>query len=1468
MRKLFTIASMVILSAFAFAQSENENVGTDTSNFPFWIEMMQNPNANFFETQKAFEQYWEGREITRGSGYKPFKRWESFMKTRVDEFGNKPGYSKNLDAYSQFMKQSTRKSAEGDWKLLGPVDLPSPESGQPNGLGRINVIAFHPYSENTIYIGAPSGGFWRSYDNGTTWETTSQNLPTLGVSAIVVNPKDPNIIYMGTGDRDANDAPGLGVYKSFDGGTTWAQKNSGMGNITVNKMLIHPNYPNIVLAATEKGVYKTVDAGETWKLKTSGSSKAMEFKPLNPDVIYAIKGGSLYKTVDNGESWKKLSNGLQSWSRAVIGVSNANPDYLYVLATNQRSFKALYFSENSGEIFTTKSTTPNIMDYAWNGSGDGGQAWYDLCMAVDHINPDEVYSGGVNIFKSTDQGKGWKINAHWVGQGNAPAVHADHHDMAFNPLNNRLYTANDGGLYYSDNGGTSWVNISDGISISQIYKIGQSATVRDWVLAGNQDNGTSFNDKGIWRVILGGDGMECIFDHQQEKYRYASLYYGAIYRSTNDGYFQPVSSGINDQGAWVTPYVLNEDSPKTMYVGMNSIWRTTNSTASTVSWKNISSSILSSYYVALENSPANSDILYASREDRKMFVSKNVNDASPTWSIVNGLPTSIITDIEAHPYDENIVYVTIANSQVRKSTNMGGTWTNITANLPSTNMNTIVYDKTSNEGLYVGTDIGVFYKDATMTNWIYYSNNFPVSGKVTELEIFYNADKPEENILRAATYGRGLWESVLYSEDITTANNARMIEVLEPIGEYNPSDSIEGRVTIKNIGSEKLTSVSMAYFVDNNSSKTVEFELDLETYETETVNLPKFLAGAGNHVLTIQLATANGSNVSTTLNTDFTVADANNISLSLETDLLASQTVWKIIDSDENVLFDSPTYLDDSAYRVFESLNLGTGCYKFVIDDTDGICCTNGNGSFTLTNETTNQLLGEGAEFLISDTVSFCIDTFPIPAFKVSKTTVEVDLPITFENQTVDNNYTYSWNFGPGAFPQTYEGETPTEVTYSVEGAKTVTLMATNNKNSVVKTQKNYIRVFAEPEITVQPKSTIICPAEKLELNVEAKGFELIYTWYRDGVKLSEKVTGLLNVENIQKANEGDYYCKISNKYFIVYSDTVAVSLNELPDLAVSLSDSVVCSGTEVTLTATGTGTIDWSNGLGSSAEVKDTPSTSITYIATLTNTEGCTDSKEVTVAVATTPIITESEADNKQICEDEGVVMLVDASGGSLKYLWKINEVDYISGSNVLYIDSVKPENQGDITCVVSNICGSEVANVGYLTVDPLPIAGFSFQKTGNTLQFVDEAQYANKYVWDFGDEATSTEIEPAHTFEDGSFVILQEVDNDCGNDTMSYKISLILGLEDNLLASEQLKIYPNPVQSTFNLEFNSGAYEGAVKVLMMNIEGKVILQEDLSKFGESILIPFNVTSYSKGLYQLQIILGDRVISRKLMIN
>ena len=743
----------------------------DTANYPYWVQMMQDPGVQFSATQHAFEKYWKGRPNIRHNGWKVFKRWEYINQDCVQPDGKLPAPDQVIREYQRYMaSRDGAMSASGNWSLVGPSASPGNATGQPNGLGRINTICFHSTNPNTFYIGSPSGGLWRTTDGAATWNVLTTSTPTLGVSSVLLHPTNANLILIGTGDRDASDAPGMGVYKSTDGGTTWVASNTGMGNITVGMMIMLPSDPNVILACTSAGIYKTADGGATWVKKSSNSNnyKDIKFNPGDPTIVYATEGGKFYRSVNTGETWTQITSGIVTGTRLVIGVSMSQPSWVYVCQTNG-TFAGLLKSTDNGLTFATLSTTPNIMDYACDGSGTSSQAWYDLCIEVDPNNANTLYVGGVNIWKSTNGGVSWAINTHWVGSSwgtsCAPSVHADIHCLAWSPVNGSLFTGCDGGIYKTANGGTNWTDISSGLAISQVYKIGQSAIKQTLCMNGYQDNGTSKNTGSNFTTVLGGDGMECLIDYSDTLVRYGSIYYGSINRSMGGGYYTIAANGvngINESGAWVTPYILHETIPSTMFAGYVNVWRSTNvkaASTSAVSWTKISAGEAGTCSV-LEQSSASVDILYVVRSS-SLKRSDNANAATPVWNVCTLPGGATPTDLEAHPTDPNIVYAT-AGSKVYKSTDKGITWTSISGTLPSVTVNCIVYDKNSNEGLYIGTKSNVFYRDASMSDWIPYNSGLPPVD-VRELEIFYDAANPVNNRLKAATYGRGQWQSDLYN---------------------------------------------------------------------------------------------------------------------------------------------------------------------------------------------------------------------------------------------------------------------------------------------------------------------------------------------------------------------------------------------------------------------------------------------------------------------------------------------------------------------------------------------------------------------------------------------------------------------------------------------------------------------------------------------------------------------------------
>ena len=218
--------------------------------------------------------------------------------------------------------------------MLGPIPTPVNGTGQMNGSGRLNCIAFHPTLANVIYAGAPAGGFWTSTDNGNSWTQSIAGMIRLGVSSIVVHPTNPNIIYIGTGDRDGGDVPGYGVWRSTDGGTTWSAYNSGMGNRTVNEIIMHPSNSNIIYAATNGFVFKTIDGGANWTASNNLGVNCYDIAlhPTDPNIVYAGCGsGEFHRSTNGAVSFSQVTSGLSSGSRMAIAVSPNQPDWVYGL---------------------------------------------------------------------------------------------------------------------------------------------------------------------------------------------------------------------------------------------------------------------------------------------------------------------------------------------------------------------------------------------------------------------------------------------------------------------------------------------------------------------------------------------------------------------------------------------------------------------------------------------------------------------------------------------------------------------------------------------------------------------------------------------------------------------------------------------------------------------------------------------------------------------------------------------------------------------------------------------------------------------------------------------------------------------------------------------------------------------------------------------------------------------------------
>ncbi len=542
-----------------------------------------------------------------------------------------------------------------------------------------------------------------------------------------------------------------------------------MSNSTVGRLVQHSGNPMTILAAASSGIYKSTDGANTWTKVASGNMKDIVYKPNSTDVVYASGNGGFYKSIDGGDNWYEVENGISlSPYRGAIAVTEANPEYVYFFTTTSSSYLGTFLSINGGESFTLMSTSPNVMGWSCNG-GSGGQAWYDMDVAADPNNENTIYAGGINCWKSTNAGTTWTMVSNQVGDCGAYPVHADLHVLEYNPLNDVLYVGNDGGIWYTDDEGSTWERITSGLAIGQQYKLGQSKLLQNHVTTGYQDNGISIFHTDTWiQSDMYADGMEAEMDNSDTTISYGCMQYGRMYRMVNDKAENLIAGqnigGINESGLWITPFCQHETDNEVMFAGYSNLWMTSNLQSNYPSWVKISDNVGSGSLSVVEHSSANSDLFYYATNGSSFIRSDNIMQSSRSYvDLTSNLPGGgSINDIEAHPWDENIVYITRGDG-IYRSDNKGGSWTEITGNLPAISLNDVAfYNRNNIEGLYVATNVGIFFKDEYMEEWIMFSNNLPEAILATEVEIYLDSDNRTEDRIRTSSYGRGLWGSPTY----------------------------------------------------------------------------------------------------------------------------------------------------------------------------------------------------------------------------------------------------------------------------------------------------------------------------------------------------------------------------------------------------------------------------------------------------------------------------------------------------------------------------------------------------------------------------------------------------------------------------------------------------------------------------------------------------------------------------------
>ena len=707
------------------------------------FELMERTDITLQEAETFAKLHFDTAGTGRGSGYKQFQRWLYERRFHTDESGNYISPKTDWEKYLNTTQANFTQA--GNWTELGPMTWNRTSSWNP-GTGRIAAFGIHPANESIIYAGSPGGGLWKTVNGGTTWTPlTDNNALWMSFFSITIDPTDQNIVYAGTSGNN-------GLVKSTNAGATWALTGSGPTG-TIRKILIHPTTPNIVFACASNGIFRSTNGGTNWTQVHTGIKEDIEFKPGDLNIMYAT-GSDVYRSVNNGVSWTLVgaAQGITNTGRTLVAVSAANPNYVYAVQASGNTFGRMYKSTDAGLTFVTTvigdpAMGTNYFGYETTGTGTGGQATYDMALDVSPTNAAEVYIAGIICWKSVNEATSFTPITAWSLPNSIGYNHADVHGLFW--VNSTIYSISDGGLFKSINNGDDWIDISNGLGIRQFYRIANSQTNPNVITGGAQDNGSAARQaSGLWVDWLGADGMEGLVSPTNHLNLWGTSQNGSIYRSTNGGNsYSGLSRPAN--GDWVTPLVIHPTNETILYGGWTGVWKSINSGTN---WTNISSGVITSLVTDLAIAPSAPTTLYASR-GAALYVT--TNDGA-SW-VTRTAPANI-NDIFVDATNPNKIWIACnsTTNRIFVSTDGGANFTNISSNLPNIIPRAIVVDDNTPRGIYVGMNVGVFFQEEGAASWTNFSDNLPAVG-LNELEIQKAAGK-----IRAATYGRGVWESPLF----------------------------------------------------------------------------------------------------------------------------------------------------------------------------------------------------------------------------------------------------------------------------------------------------------------------------------------------------------------------------------------------------------------------------------------------------------------------------------------------------------------------------------------------------------------------------------------------------------------------------------------------------------------------------------------------------------------------------------
>jgi uncharacterized repeat protein (TIGR01451 family) len=804
----------------------------------------------------------------------------------------------------------------GAWTQVGPS--PIVQNGRTSNAfqavsGRIGALAIR--NNGTIILGAAQGGVW-TYDSASgTWTPRSNPLDTQSVGALAIAPSNDSIVYMGSGEAalSGDSYYGDGFYKSTDGGVTWTHVSTLFTGQAVSAIAVDPTNPNHVYAATARGrggnhrttsptaqpygIYESTNGGTSWTLKKGTTDEIhgatdLVMDPLNPSVLFAsFWGDAIYKSTDGGSTWAPAMTGLpagnftEGGTRFALGIAhpaNLASAVLYTgfdwydlsdLHHNSRVFK----STDAGATWNDATGSPtsgsnSVIAYC------GTQCSYDNVVKPDPTNPNVVYALGVygynnspqsgGIYRSTDGGATWRNLGY--------DLHPDFHALAFQPNNTQhIAIGNDGGVWDSHTGGgrngavlpplstADWQDLngqvdpntaalihSTGLAISQFSSIATVPNVGGQYWGGTQDNGTLRKSLANtrWFDQASGDGGQVIVDQTTvnqgnpniSAYVFGTYFDISPYRydpSETNTFFgnEAIDGGIdlNDRSEFYVPWVENRGNTNQMFLGTYRVYRTNNAEApgaGDVTWEPISGDLSSGCPGTAPNGARGcfisalavadgGDGVYAGTDEGWIWASPDaVTAQTPSWTRlgVGTLPNRPVNQIVTDRSNWRIAYAayggfgaaTPGNSAHVFATSDGGQhWKNISANLPDVPVNTIVVDPANSSTLYVGTDVGAFFTTNGGQKWFVLGSGLP---KVSVWQLDLDST---HGVLAAGTHGRGA-----YTITNSTARPALIVSKADDGTPVGPASTIHYTITLRNIGNASATGVSLTDPVPANTT--------------------------------------------------------------------------------------------------------------------------------------------------------------------------------------------------------------------------------------------------------------------------------------------------------------------------------------------------------------------------------------------------------------------------------------------------------------------------------------------------------------------------------------------------------------------------------------------------------------------------------------------------------------------------